>query len=66
MIKVSNNDIYLNTNYRHMESLDNKKFLIGIKGSNYFASLRYSYIPNFDLFNCTIRGFQFGHEHQKY
>jgi len=60
MLKLANNDIYLNTNFRHMENFDSKRFVIGIKGKNYYATLRYAYIPNFDLLNCTIRGFQFG------
>ena len=66
MLKIANNDVYLSTNFRHMENLDSKRFVIGIKGKNYFATLRYAYIPNFDLFNCAIRGFQFGHDSQKF
>jgi hypothetical protein len=66
MLKIANNDVYLSTNFRHMENFDSKRFVIGIKGKNYFATLRYAYIPNFDLFNCAIRGFQFGHDSQKF
>lgn len=61
-LKLANNDLYLNTNFRHMENFDSQRFIVGMKGKNYFATLRYAYIPNFDLFNCAIRGFQFGHD----
>ena len=61
ILEIKNNDIYLNTNFRHMENFDNKRFLLGINGKNYYASLRFPYIPNYDLFNCVIRGFEFSH-----
>jgi len=66
MVKIANNDIYLNTNFRYMENFDNKKILLGIKGKNYFTTLRFAYIPNMDLFNCTIRGFLLGHDNKRF
>lgn len=66
MLKLPNDNIYLNTNFRHIENFDSKRFVIGMKGKNYYATLRYAYIPNFDLFNCTIRGFQFGQDNSKF
>lgn len=63
MLKVPNRDVYLNTKFRLFENLEGRKFLMGIQGRNYYGSLRHAYIPNFDLFNCVIRGFQFESEH---
>jgi len=66
MIKVPNNSVYLNTNFRHMENIDSKRLLVGIKGKSYYLTTRFAYIPNFELFNCSIRGFQFVHDTQKF
>ena len=62
VLKVSNNQIYFNTNFRNLSNSNNKKITIGIEGKNYYSSLRLSYVPNFDLFNCVIRGFNLGYE----
>jgi hypothetical protein len=64
VLKVANNQIYFNSNFRNISSSNNNKITIGIKGKNYFTSLRLTYIPNFDLFNCVIRGFNLGYDTQ--
>lgn len=64
VLKVRNNDIYFNSNFRNFSQGNNKQLAIGIKGKNYYTSLRRSYVPNFDLFNCVIRGFNLGYDTQ--
>jgi len=64
ILKLRNNQIYFNKNIRNNSSSNTKKITIGIKGKNYYSSLRLSYVPNFDLFNCVIRGFELGYDIQ--
>jgi hypothetical protein len=64
VLKIPNNQIYINSNFRNISSSNNNKITIGINGKNFYTSLRFSYVPNFDLFNCVIRGFDLGYDTQ--